>query len=762
MRGIFAVLGLALIGEAGAQAAPAPEPPDISYVLRNIKPTHPRLFLNREMLQKIEREGLTPKRQEWLADLKAKVEGCPTPPAIDEELVAFMLSDQGGARYAPQDPPRVYEGDWGYFAARAALAYILTGEKGYYERAFTFLKHAAGIYTVIHENNRIPYGKAFGRLATLTAYDWLYNDLPPQERQTLGQSLFTSLHAFYTYWRGIRSGPGDIYTDNLMGWHLGLVFLGSGIEGVDDDACAALLRKEYDLHLAVFSQLSAGPDGVYLYGAWGYAPQNLQSEVNFMDTWRSAIGGSFARYFPKRSNMAAYFLWNTIAPARRPQLSYGWADEYHTTNRLGTYHWPYLNRAADLYAEMADEVDLDVLRAVSQFEAPLDYQQFLPEHPGACWLTPASPLLISPKVCSEQEIQAALARLPRARHFPDPVGHTFMNSGWGENDTYALFIAGRQSRVRKHYDENHFTIYKKGYLALDSGARGFSVSRKTGHANDPDHVGIDHEINYYYDTVAHNCVLIQMEGETLPGFWGQASDINTGGMNKNYGAQMKAFETNDHYTYIASDATSCYNEGKAEEVVRQFLFIYPDYFVVFDRVTSQRPEQKKSWLMHTQFEPQLQGDTFSAGQGEGKMFVRTLLPQDARFEKVGGPGKEFWAGGRNWPVRVDWQRLTPGQNLFGQWRMDVSSPEPERSTPFLHLIQVGDRQDLHEMTPARRIDAGRQVGVEFQAGKRTVRVLFNRDGEVGGQIRVTDRERLLADGPLTQKVMEQKGLALTR
>jgi len=469
----------------------------------------------------------------------------------------------------------------------------------------------------------------------------------------------------------------------------------------------------------------------------GYSTQNLQSETNFLDAWRSAVGGNFARYFPKRVYMSGYFLWNTIAPTRRPPLCYGWSDEYHIDNEMDTSHWPYLNRVADLYADLGDELDLGALKAIAQLQAPMDYQRFLPKEPGACWLTSASPLLMPVNPCTEQEIQAVLARLPRARRFPDPVGQTFMNSGWGENDTYAMFIAGRQTPCRKHFDENHFTIYKKGFLALDSGARGRSVNRSFfGAADDPRNIAVDHEINYYYDTVAHNSILIYMEGEQLPGYWGQPSDINTGGMNKNYGAQVKAFETNDRFTYIASDATGCYHEEKSQEVVRQFLFLYPDYFVVFDRVSSKTPQQKKTWLLHTQHEPEVCGDTFFAEHREGKIFVRTLLPQAFRSEKIGGPGKEFWAGGRNWPVRKDaeqdWQKLTPDQHLFGCCRMEISSTRPHQRELFLHLIQVGDRRELQKMAPSRRVESGQQAGVEFQAGEATVRVLFNSEGDVGG------------------------------
>ena len=117
--------------------------------------------------------------------------------------------------------------------------------------------------------------------------------------------------------------------------------------------------------------------------------------------------------------MVEYFLWNTIAP-NGPKLCYGWSDEYHTVNRMDRYHQHYLCRVADLYADVFNETTLDAFSATAQFLAPMDYQGFLSEK-GDCWLTPASPLLMSSKACTEGEIQATLARLPRAA-FPRSGG----------------------------------------------------------------------------------------------------------------------------------------------------------------------------------------------------------------------------------------------------------------------------------------------------------------------------------------------------
>ncbi|MBI3944569.1 MAG: heparinase II/III family protein [Armatimonadetes bacterium] len=758
MRSIVTVLGLALVGEVGAFAAAEVQPPDFRYVLQQVRTTHPRLFLNREILAKVKKDGLTPEQQRWLEALKARVDGYPAPPVIDEKLVAHMLSDAGGVRYAAGVAPRVRGGDWGYYSGHAALAYLVTGERRHFDRAVQFLQHAIALWDIIHKNERICEERAYVRLYALSAYDWLYDSLTPEQRKGIGRSLFAPLLSWY---EGARRGnPTQIYYgDELMGWYLGLVFLGADVEGADEQTCIKLLRDEYDQYINLFRTRAAEPDGVVLAGALGYTTQFIGAEVGFLDSWRAAIGGNFARYFPKRAYFGTYSLWNTIAPGGSRRITYGWSDEHHTDNHLDPMHLPYLMRVGDLYADMGDLVDVEALAAVAERQAPRDHDRFL--NYGVCYLTPASPLLMSAPVPSREQIQAVLARLPRARHFPDPIGHTFMNSGWGENDTYAMFVAGRQTFIRKHYDENHFTIYKKGFLAMDTGAQ------ISGDGDAPGG-GRLHQTNYYMDTIAHNCVLIRMEGEEFPGFWGHKSAVNNGSMNRNYDAVVKAFETNDRYTYLSSDASPCYNPEKADEVIRQFLFVYPDYFVVFDRVGSKRADQTKTWLFHTQHEPRVQGDTFAAEHWDGKVFARTLLPRVPSLSKIGGPGKEFWADGKNWPPADQKQTYmhkdgepTPDRNLFGQWRMEVTSTQEQRRELFLHLIQVGDRQQLQEMTPSRLVDEGLRVGVEFQAGNASVRVLFNQTGDLGGHIRIAEGDNVVLDRPLTRGVVRQSGLALT-
>ena len=83
-----------------------------------------------------------------------------------------------------------------------------------------------------------------------------------------------------------------------------------------------------------------------------------------------------------------------------------------------------------------------------------------------------------------------------------------MRSGYGDNDTYAVFLTERLTGHHQHFDINNFIIYKHGYRALDSGTR--------------PQPGL-HLSHYYARTVAHNCVTIRMPGEEMPHYWGAAA-----------------------------------------------------------------------------------------------------------------------------------------------------------------------------------------------------------------------------------------------
>ncbi len=352
MRKAALMLAAVVLG-ANPDGSAAADPPDAAYVVQNVRRPHPRLFINDETLARVRRDGLTPDQQAWLSALRKRVDGYPAPPPLDKAV----LGDGKGSTPLKPAAPYADDGPWGGYAAHTALVYLLTAEKRYLDQAVRFLQRAVDVYALIAAQKRIPREKAFGRLWALSAYDWLFNDLSPDQRSAIGKPLFTSLHSFHHYWRSRGAlGVGITYQDEILGWYVGLVFL--------------------------------------------------------------------------------------------------------------------------------------------------------------------------------------------------------------------------------------------------------------------------------------------------------------------------------------------------------------------------------------------------------------------RSDKIGGPGREFWAGGRNWPVREDWQKYTPDQHLFGCWRMEIAAPREQQRELFLHLIQVGDRQGMKEMTPSRLFENGGQTGVAFQAGRFAVAVLFNRQGPLGGRITMTEGAQTVADRPLAEQVQEQTGFAL--
>ena len=172
---------------------------------------------------------------------------------------------------------------------------------------------------------------------------------------------------------------------------------------------------------------------------------------------------------------------------------------------------------------------------------------------------------------------------------------------------------------------------------------------------------------------------------------------------------------------------------------------------------------KKEWLFHTQNEPVISGNQFSAGHEEGRLFCRTLFPEDAVLTKVGGPGKEFLAAGKNWelaPETVERAQTRHNGGLFGNWRIEVSPGTPKKEDVFLHLIQAGDTT-LTEMVPAELIRHNGNLGVTFRTGEKEVRIVFGTQGKPSGHVTITSGSTKLVDKDLIGHVTPQSGLSGT-
>lgn len=616
--------------------------------------------------------------------------------------------------------------------ADAAMLWVVTRDKRYLDFAKDMLVKLISHYELRIKNGLNVSKQSFTVIATLCAYDWIYNDLTIEERQSLGSRLYEVTRNIA--WLGSdvrpkRQGETIGATNSAfhgtasLPWYVGLTFYGMGI---DDEECANMLRLGYDAHQKMIAHRAKmlGKNGGSSSGSIGIDNDSYQyAEYNFIYTFRSATGIDIANQMRYMLGYLNYLDW-----ARLPDnKEFGIGHSLHSDNKLPRSYVPHIKEIANLLVKSnQDKFDwfTSLVSRYNDNNTRPSSMTFLP-------------LLHSFHFEGYDSDNVVDAKDKQSMHFKH-IGQIIMRSGVDDRDTYAVFSTERKDGNRQHYDLNNFIIYKNGYRALDSGTR--------------PQPGL-HQSHYYCRTVAHNCVTIHMPAEVMPRAWGKAAPNedadspvpNDGGQCNNKNAKLLAHKESADYVYIASDATACYNEAKAEQVVREFVWIKPDIFVVYDRVVSDKAEYAKRWLYHTVGEPIVNGNEFVESSQGGKSICRTLLPVEAAVSTVGGEGKQFWSDGKNWAIpeykpedpQYKRSRKFPRNNspLVGQWRVEVSPKKASTTDSFLHIIQVGD-SSLTALPYTDCKDGKDEVTLKFDYVGKSYSLIFDKTQKYGCKIEV--------------------------
>ncbi|MFH1923868.1 MAG: heparinase II/III family protein [Planctomycetota bacterium] len=714
----FAAWALVLAAPLAASGQKLPE------WTAKIRPDHPRLFFNADTWPEVRQRALGAEH-EWYLATKARVDN--------------LLAEMEG-----KDSPEPRE--LGPQAAWAAFVFLVTDDARYLDLARKCLDTSLRFYDACFQEKKTVNWYSTSRVHAVMAWDWLYNHLSEAERADFMSRMVRAID-------NVLTARPTIYRENMSGYNTGfygvkncLWFIGTTAfaTGIETERVNEWLLWGHDENLKMLEhrRKACGDDGGgasptlgYVFGAYPWAEQN------FFYTWLSSTGENIAPDWPHSAWLANYVIWNRIAAEPEP-LQFGYGDTPHTTNELGT---------GNLYTHMANIRHLYGGSAPEAAALARHVQELLPRQSySRSWFI--YPFLLTGQADSPGPM--APDDLPHARHF-DAMGQIFMRSGTGAADTYCLFTCGGLLAQHRHFDALNFVIHHRGFLALDSGTRYEEVENGR------------HLANYYAQTVAHNCVLIHQPGEPPARYWGGEVDRNHGGQHKQLGSVVKAFQTNDDFVYVAGDATACYQHGvvkregqadlgeKCSLATRQLVFLLPDHFVIFDRVTTTDPAYRKEWLLHTAHEPVISGKTIRVDHREGRMFCRTLLPLDAVLTPVGGPGKEFWAAGENWSI-VDRGLEPENLAMMGQWRVEVTPGAARADDVFLHVVQVGD-QGLDTMDEVQLIQVEGTCGARLAVGDRTWEVTFSTSGEPAGHVKRTGGSPVI-DADLTTAVAPQAGI----
>ena len=608
-----------------------------------------------------------------------------------------------------------------------ALTYLLTGDEAYAKRAL----HA------------LPETKARGKgsnryflfLERSLAFDWLYGY--PGFDTSLKDKVAGELVDGAAQMLALQSlaDPSQASYHNHTARELALAaFALWAVEGHPSvEERASPMRRQVDRALDNILETAelVDPQGGYHestdYMRITWAPLALMAEMR-----RTRTGEDPARRFGLFANMGTTYLYKLL-----PDGSCARDDDDE---------FPHL-----------DDLDSVVLGyAVHRFKDP--FAAFLLRSSG--WLPPQwrVPVLRflwdDPFVLPRDPATTGEAELPRHRLFTG-IGHLVLRDGWRPDSTWIELACGPYFAKHDHLDAAHFVIYRKGHLAIDSGA-------------DYTETESPHYLNYYRRTVAHNTLLVYQPGESF--FWGENkwTAANDGGQrmdSSRFWNSVRSLEdfrrTRDLwdrctlapvesvagvYHYAKADATRAYQPSKLRRFTRELVYLEGERtLVVLDRVTSADPAYRKAWLLHGTSEPRIEGPaagvTIGNGgtshrdatlatfeDGEGRLRIHTLLPREREVVARGGAGFEFWTpgdakggpwgSGQNWPLdpaeggplpedpylRAMWTTFWGGETTAlspsnrravvpGAWRIEVQPAEAAADDVFLNVLEIGDRAD---------------------------------------------------------------------
>lgn len=343
-----------------------------------------------------------------------------------------------------------------------------------------------------------------------------------------------------------------------------------------------------------------------------------------------------------------------------------------------------------------------------------------------------------------------IEELPLSKYFSPPMGEMIARTGWkmGIESSDAVI----HMRIGEYFFGNHqrkdfgtFQIYCRGPLAIASGL----------YQGKDQAYGSAHWLNYHHQTIAHNGLLIYDPAEKMAK--GSANDggqrwPNNGvdhpkDMAELTGKDYRMGQVTAHavgpdqfnpvYSYIAGDITAAYAAGKVEKVTRSMVTLNtnnpaaPCVLVVFDRVLSTNPSFRKTWLLHSIQEPEIQHRTATIycnlrhyennQRYGGKLIVESLMPEEVSITKIGGPGKEFWVES----TQSNYTSTKGGAAEPGAWRVEISPGREAYQDTFLHILTTMDDSSSGQI-PAGLISGTNLVGASIPG----FAILFSSDGQL--------------------------------
>ncbi|MDP3824339.1 MAG: hypothetical protein Q8R33_22955 [Burkholderiales bacterium] len=550
----------------------------------------------------------------------------------------------------------------------SALMFQLTGEVRFAKHAIDETERfVASEEDKISKNQRaavagdsyLEIGQQIGNVALV--YDWCHEHLTPAQRERWANYSNLAVGNVWNHtqarwgntvypWTGWSvDNPSNNYYYSFLRATM-LLGLATRGENPQADAWLQLFRvaKIENQLVPTFNRDLAG-GGSREGTGYGTAMKNL---FQLYDWWYRSTGDAIAVRTPHTLASMSHLIHSIVPTLDRLAPTGDHARD--STAALFDYHREYL---MVLMALFPDEPLSGVARTLLERSAVpqmknsfMYYVDFLYDQPG---------------------IKARPLTDLATTYYGPGTGQVMMRSAWEPSATYANFICGPYTESHAHRDQGSFVIYKGAWLATDSNV--FSRS------------GIEQ------DEELHNMVRFETGGATVKQRPGTTCALN-------------ALADTAHYTYASARMTANYRAQPAVvQSEREFLFIKPDTFVVFDRAAANNASTRRIWTLNLGGPPTISGDSIRYTDGKGQLDVVRLSPAGLT------------------PTVHNWSQLRTG--MQGGVRVDVADTEGSTSA-FLHVLSTNGA-----VLSATRADAAGQTGASIKlADGRTATVRFSTKG----------------------------------
>ncbi|MDH4037352.1 MAG: right-handed parallel beta-helix repeat-containing protein [Candidatus Krumholzibacteria bacterium] len=587
---------------AGAAPPPPPPPPPPTGIIA----THPRILVPGGRLAELRQSGCF------------DASGNPIPGCTQ------TAQWNGLEDIVENRPERASALEW-------AMAFMVTGNATYRTNAIADAdaQVAAGVDPIVAANYRFLYVRDYLRRIACT-YDWLYGDLSAAQRTNYKNYMLMLIYltwnddattkAIYDIGNWGANAPGNNFYYNFI---LATAYAALALHGENTTQFTwggttypfklTLDGVDYtnilDFLYAKITDESI-PKWLNTYGKGGgwhegdqYGPSAKRHLFEALVILRRAGGRDFfndpATSFPLE---AALYKFYSTQPRGRLFYSGGDAGREPT---FGIYDY--------------DRHEMICLADGLEGRAESAYAQY--------WVNHFYPLADG---TGQQVVDFMFYRpvLPESPLSALPLnyraeGMDWMNSrsSWGDDAVSVSFVSTDAVAGHQHNDQNAFQIYRgssgsrlDGWLVTDT--QPFATGNRTA-------------------TASHNTIIV--DNATC-----QRYGRGTGNMEK-YSAVMN---TSPAYVYTMGDASdayyddlevNCYSQDGTKQLTtfqRELVHVLPGYIVVFDRVTPINPNAKVRNFFHYSNQPVVTGDMLEVTRGDGKVFHKVLLPNNARLTTI--------------------------------------------------------------------------------------------------------------------------------